>query len=92
MLNAAFAADPDAIRSLMVNRVPCNKVLAEDPFVQVDEDKQLHGEHFSVGAIGLVNAVLAANELPLVAGMWEMNESGPNKFVGFCNYVAGATE
>jgi len=85
-LNVAFKSDPNAIRALMINRVPCNKFLADDQFVQVDEDRNLHGEHFSVGAIGLVNAVLAAHGLPLVAGMWEKHEdeSQPKKFVGFC--------
>lgn len=86
-LNIAFQSDPDAIRALMINRVPCNRMLADDQFVQVDEDKNMHGEHFSVGAIGLVNAALAAHGLPLVAGKWEMNEEGPSKLVGFCEYV-----
>jgi len=34
-LNTAFVTDPNAIYSLMSNRVPCNKILAEDPLVQV---------------------------------------------------------
>ncbi len=86
-LNLAFHEDPGAIRALMVNRVPCNRFLADDHFVQVDRDVNLDGEQFSVGAIGLVNAALAAHGLPLVASKWEMNEDGPNKFVGFCEYV-----
>lgn len=86
-LQMAFDRDPDAIRSLMVNRVPCNKLLADDPFVQVDVDQNMNGEHFTVGVIGLVNAALAAHGLPIVAGKWEMNEDAPNKFVGFCEYV-----
>jgi hypothetical protein len=86
-LNRAFEADPDAIRALMTNRVPCNMRLADDPFVQVGEGTGLHGQYFIVGALGLVNAVLAAHGLPLVAGKWEMNEPGNDEFVGFCEYV-----
>jgi hypothetical protein len=87
VLNAAFVADPAAIRALTINRVPCNRMLADDQFVQVDEDKNMCGEHFSVGAIGLINAVLAAHGLPLVAVKWEIYEKEPNKFVGFSEYV-----
>lgn len=92
ILNAAFNSDPGAIRSLMLNRVPCNRMLADDKFVQVYEDRNMHGEHFSVGAIGLINAVLAANGLPLVAGKWEFSTDKPNKFVGFCEYTKNTNE
>lgn len=47
-LNAAFAADPGAIRALITNRVPCNMALANDPFVVVEEDRNLAGDHFAV--------------------------------------------
>lgn len=91
-LNSAFKADPDAIRALMVNRVPCNRMLADHEFVQVDLDKHLDGEHFNVGAIGLINAVMAAHGLPLVATKWDIREEGPNTFIGFCNYEVSVGE
>ena len=87
-LNAAFAADPAAIRALMINRVPCNATLANDEHCMVERDKAMHGTHFTVGALGLVNAVLLANGLPVVAGKWEETADGAhNKFVGFCEYT-----
>jgi hypothetical protein len=88
-LNAAFAADPNAIHALMVNRVPCNQALADDPFVQVDIPPVLAPGNFQVGAIGLINGVLAANGLPLVAHKWsdELDNDGRPRLVGFCEYV-----
>jgi len=88
-LNAAFRADPNAIHALMCNRVPCNQFLADDKFVQVDESPVLPDGHFQVGALGLVNAVLAANGLPLVAAkFWDARDAeGRAMLIGFCEYV-----
>jgi len=84
-LQRAFIADPGAIRSLMLNRAPCNAALVDHEFVPVERDMCMPGAHFTISAIGLVNAVLAANGLPLVAGMWEDGEKvGCDNFVGFC--------
>lgn len=89
-LNAAFVADPAAIHSLVLNRVPCNDALADDPFVIVERVKTLSGKHWSVDAIGLINAVLAANKLPLV--VWKFDDTkdaeGRHKLSGFCEYIA----
>ncbi len=86
-LNLAFDADPNAIQSLVANRVPCNQFLADDRFVQVGECQVLNGQHYQVGALGLVNAVLAAEGLPMVASMWgEPDENGRRKLTGFCQY------
>lgn len=88
-LNMAFKADPNAIHSLMCNRVPCNQFLADDQFVQVDASPVLPDGNFQVGALGLVNAVLAANGLPLVAAKFsdEKDSEGRAKLLGFCEYV-----
>jgi hypothetical protein len=88
-LNMAFKADPNAIHSLMCNRVPCNQFLADDQFVQVDAPPVLPDGNFQVGALGLVNAVLAANGLPLVAAKFsdEKDSEGRSKLLGFCEYV-----
>ena len=56
VLNDAFDADPDAIRALILHRVPCNRALADHPTVQVNQDTD--DLTFSVGAIGLLNGVV----------------------------------
>jgi len=88
-MNNAFKNDPAAIRALMCNRVPCNGYLADDPVVQVDLDIHIEGEHFTVGALGLINGVLAANGLPLLSMMWddELVIGVPCQFLGFTEYV-----
>lgn len=87
-LNIAFQADPNAIHSLICNRVPCNQFLADDQFVVVDTPPVLPEGNFQVGALGLINAVLAANDLPLVAAKFsdEKNSEGQSKLLGFCEY------
>lgn len=91
-LQAAFEADPCAMHSLMVNRVPCNMALADDPFVVVDKSPVLETECFQVGALGLINAVLVANGLPLIAAEFsDPDEYGRRKVTGFCDYLNTAS-
>lgn len=93
-LNTAFQADPDAIHALTRNRVPCNAALANHPYVVVDanvalnkvEDGTLQIEHFSVGAIGLLNGVLTAIGLPRVAWVIEDGPGNRRTFTGFTEY------
>lgn len=87
-LQAAFESDPNAMHALIVNRVPCNQLLADDPFVVVEQSPILPDGNWQVGALGLVNAVLAANNLPLVACKFssERDETGRAKLLGFCEY------
>lgn len=96
VLNIAFESDPNAIHSLICNRVPCNKFLADDKFVQVAAPPVLEGEHYQVGALGLVNAVLAALNEPLVAVRYsDKDTDGRSKILGFCRYepaTPGASE
>lgn len=88
-LQAAFASDPNAIHALIVNRVPCNRLLADDPFVAVEQPPVLPTGNYQVGPLGLVNAVLAANDLPLVAVKFsdEKDSKGCAKLLGFCEYA-----
>lgn len=65
-LTAAYHADPMAIKALIINRVPCGKGLIDDPHVVVDAHYGDPPDRAWVGALGLVNAVLRALELPLV--------------------------
>lgn len=91
-LNSAFAADPNAIHALMVNRVPCNQALADHPDVVVDNPPVIEGQHFSVGALGLVNGILTANGLPRIGVKFEpmpSDHEGRFKIVGFCESNQG---
>lgn len=87
VLQAAFEADPQAIHALMVNRVPCNDKLADDPYVFVDESL-VAKKSYCVGALGLINAVLAANDLQLVAIQFsdDKDEENRRSILGFCDY------
>ena len=84
-LNAAFAADPNAMYSLICNRVPCNESLANDQFVVVDKPPIISLDCFQVGMMGVINGVLAANGLPLVATAWceDRDAEGRQKLIGF---------
>lgn len=91
-LQAAFEADPCAVHSLMANRVPCNMALADDPFVVVDKSPVLETECFQVGALGLINAVLVVNGLPLVTAEFsDPDKDGQRKVIGFCDYLNSAS-
>ena len=88
VLQNAFDEDPNAIHALVTNRVPCNQALADDVFVVVEESRVLPKGHWQVGALGLVNAILSANELPLVAIKFgEQDQDGRRKLLGFCDYT-----
>lgn len=91
-LNTAFAADPNAIHALLVNRVPCSQALADHPHVVVDNPPVIEGQHYSVGALGLVNGVLTANGLPRIGAKFEpmpSDQEGRFKIVGFCDSNQG---
>lgn len=85
VLNLALKADPGAVYALIENRVPCNKFLADDQFVQVGETP-VAGGGFEVGALGLINAVLAAHGLPLVAAVYGGIHEGRRRILGFTEY------
>jgi hypothetical protein len=89
-LNAAFAADPNAIHALLCNRVPCNTELADDPHVVCEPTPPLGDtkETYHVGALGLINAVLTASGLPRVAAKYSdtADEYGRAALLGFVEY------
>ena len=88
-LNQALRKDSNAIHALIRTWVPCNPHLADDPHVQVSNSPMLiHKgtscelvDRYRVGTLGLINAVLSANGLPLVAARFEEGE-----LLGFCEY------
>ena len=75
VLNSAFKADPAAITSLFINRVPCNIALAEHPTIIVGD---MHG--YVVGLTGLLNGLfpLRPDGLGYIAAKYENN-----RFAGF---------
>lgn len=53
-LNAAFAADPEAIEALLLHEVPCNEALEAHPTVQVGGPVG----NATVRAMGLLNGAI----------------------------------
>lgn len=86
VLDDAYARDPAAIHALLCNRVPCNTALAEDPHIACETSVATATPHFTVGVLGVINGVLAANGLPLVASQWVINGTD-HKLLGFVDYV-----
>lgn len=66
VLNKALEKDPNAIHAIIFNRVPCNESLADDEFVRVILAPTSSLISYQVGALGLINAVLAAHNLPII--------------------------
>lgn len=83
VLEQAMAADPDAISRLVLSRVECNEELAKvmAPFVFCETDGSTIDEQgnplpvYTVRIIGLINHILRANDLNLVAGRYGENRS-----------------
>ena len=87
LLNNAFKKDPAVIRAFMCNHIPCNEEFANDEHIVVEMDRNIDGIFFNATVLGLINGVLSANNLPLIAAKWEYNEDKPNKFLGFQEYI-----
>ena len=58
VLNEVYSIDPAAIHALMVNRVPCSLSLSNHPLVQVEVNTVAQGETYSVGTLGIINAIV----------------------------------
>ena len=82
LLNQAFKNDPNAIYSIMTNRIPCNEKLADDPHIVVNNTTNIKGSRpsYSLNALGLLSGILSCLNLPLVALKWS-DEGEP---IGFC--------
>lgn len=91
LLNEAFAKDPNAIHALIANRYPCNRALADDPHIPVDTIPVVNWEYFQVGALGLINGILAANGMKQVAAKYSTDKDDENrsKLEGFVEYPLG---
>ncbi len=84
-LNSAVEDDPAAIQALCCNLVPCNDKLADHPLIPVD---MFPGGGFIIGTIGLINGILEAMNMPLVAMKFDdiPDSDGRRKFLGFCRH------
>jgi len=66
MLNDAFKADPGAIHTLLINRVPCNEKLADDPhFFAVKLNVADQSVYFTNG-LELINTIMNLLGYPLI--------------------------
>jgi len=88
LLERALAVDQDAISRLILTRVECNEELSTllSPFIQMTKDEHTVDEQgnpvpvYSVRIIGLLNSILKANGLTMVAGRYSDNRTST---VGF---------
>ena len=80
MLNAAFNADPNAIYTLVRNRIPCNSELANTKHVMTHQVHVTKRNRKQIGVLGLINAVLSANGMPLVAASFDPVVGSPTEF------------
>jgi hypothetical protein len=82
VMNRAFKADPNAIHCLIVNRVPCNMELANDPTIIVEGSRVLEGLNPQVGLLGILNGILeeGGSDLLLTA---KFTDENPRRIVGF---------
>lgn len=77
-LNAAFAADPKAMREIFAWSTGCNKTLADHPTVQVGDRE---GEYY-VRVIGILNGVIE----PITGERIAMLYDDDKNFVGFVKF------
>lgn len=87
-LQSAFAADPNAMHSLVCNSVPCNQALADHPHVVVNDVPVLTAMMYRVSMVGVICGILDAAGLPKIAHKWSgpIFEDGGSEFLGFCRY------
>jgi hypothetical protein len=84
ILNSAYAADPHAVHCLIMNCVPCNQALADHPYVTVQDAKVSGREGAYVGAIGLINGIVAPlTGMRVAAKFGEPDNEGVRRITGF---------
>lgn len=86
LLRRLFAGDPNAITCLLTQiYVPCNQTIIDDPHAVVHATPcDASPQSFMLGALGLINGVLAANGLPEVATQCTHDCGG--RLIGFQKY------
>ena len=86
VLNEANLLDPNAIKALVNNRVPCNEKLAEHKTIQVNGEIGMA----QVGLLGVINGICDA----LVGCRIAIFQADPDtivKFIEFTSEAIGAT-
>lgn len=83
-LNTALSADRAAVEALCRYRVECSDQLSRHPLVVVGNDDS--GE-LSLRLVGLLNGVLSALDMPLVAENWEEVDGKPARLLKFVRYT-----
>ncbi len=83
-LNDAWRRDPLAMRTFLINTIPCNQALADHPTVIVDQ----YEDGYVVRTMGLLNGCLEAAGIGRVAASFssEADSEGKRKFLGFTWY------
>lgn len=66
ILQSAYAADPDAMEQLMKFRTPCNDAMADSSIIV-----ESWPEGYTVGFLGILNAIMDALQLNRIATRWE---------------------
>ncbi len=79
VLNEALAADRTAITTLLAERTPCNRDLADHPTVQV---RHIGDQWYEVGTLGLINGLVEASTGARIAAQYAEN----GDLVGFIKY------
>ena len=59
-LNELLLLDREAIKNLLCSRVACNKLMADHPSVQVNENTPF--KKYSLGALGLLNGLVGVQD------------------------------
>jgi len=77
LLNEVVVLDKAAIHCLIVNRVPCNDMLAVHPRIQVDGSQ---ASHCSVGLLGLLNGIADLDDELIEA---QFTDEQQPQFLGF---------
>ena len=91
LLNEAFEADPEAILTLIRNKVPCNSELADHPQIVVGENNDLVGgdSMFMVSAFGLLTGTVERLTGYRVAQKWGKTSDTKRGSLGILLVQAG---
>lgn len=74
-LNGMMEVDPTATHAPIINRIPCNKALADHPYVIVDQLG--HPDRTVVGIVGVINGILTeAGSTEVLAYQFDDAEDG----------------
>lgn len=91
LLNEALSLDPSSISSIFGYKVSCNEGISDHPLIQVSSDPNSDKSDL-VTALGLINGILLANNLPMIMMTLSENTDGvSNKIISFSEYQKSDT-